>query len=196
MKNMKKILVLALAALLLVAVSIGGTIAYLTAQSAQVENTFTPTGIGVTLTETGGTDFKLIPGKTYDKDPVVAVADTTNVDIWLYVQIVDESAAQYLSTYDCTLYEGADKAGANGWTKGNGTDIPSNVYYRAVGDNDEIQSWALIAGDTITVSTELGGANMAMPSTNTKLTYKAYAVQKDNVTVEAGWTLVAPATNP
>lgn len=196
MKNMKKILVLSLAALLLVAVSVGGTVAYLTAQSAQVENTFKPTGIGVTLAETKGNEFKLVPGQTYDKDPVVAVADTTNVDIWLYVQIVDESAAQYLSTYDCTLYEGLDKAGDNGWTKGNGTDIPSNVYYRAVGDDDEIQSWALIKDNTITVNADLGGANLAMPSTAAKLTYKAYAVQKDNMTVEDGWDLVKPVANP
>lgn len=193
MKNTKKILVLALAALLLVAVSIGGTIAYLTAQSAEVANTFTPTGIAISLTETKGNSFKLIPGETYDKDPVVAVADTTNVDIWLYVKIVDESAASYLSVYDCTLYDvdsEGNKTAANDWTQGDGTKIPSNVYYREVKDTDPVQSWKLIEGDTITVSTELGGDNLAMPTTNAKLTYKAFAVQSANVTAEKGWELV------
>lgn len=51
MKNMKKILVLALAALLLVAVSVAGTVAYLTAKTDPVTNTFKPSTLSVTLSE-------------------------------------------------------------------------------------------------------------------------------------------------
>ena len=53
MKNMKKILVLALAALLLVAVSVAGTVAYLTATTDPVENTFTAESIEIVIREHG-----------------------------------------------------------------------------------------------------------------------------------------------
>lgn len=184
MKNMKKILVLALAAVLLVAVSIGGTIAYLTDKTEEVENTFSPAEIEITLEETSGTSFALVPSKTYMKNPVVAVdGDKTDVDIWLFVEIVDESAAAYLSTYDCTLYDvdtQGNKTAANGWTKGDGTSIPETVYYRKVLTIDTTKSWELIAGNTVTVDVDLGSTELPMPTDDVKLTYKAYAMQLAN----------------
>lgn len=92
MQNMKKILVLALAALLLVAVSVAGTVAYLTAKTDPVTNTFTTAELGVVLSETKTSDDKweqpLLPGETYDKDPKVALTDGS-VDAWVFVEIVE-----------------------------------------------------------------------------------------------------------
>lgn len=89
MKTKSKALLLTLCAVLLVAASILGTMAYLTS-TAEVENTFTVGKVAITLDEAKvGTDgkaltgqaaarvtaneYKLMPGHTYDKDPTVTV---------------------------------------------------------------------------------------------------------------------------
>ena len=97
MKKLKKALVLFLCAVLLVAGSVAGTLAYLLAQSEPVNNTFTVGNVEIYLDETDidgsktnygddellheGRDMynsytganKLIPGKTVTKDPMVTV---------------------------------------------------------------------------------------------------------------------------
>ena len=89
MKTGKKALLLALCAVLLVAATVMGTMAYLTA-SDSVENTFTVGNVAIKLDEAKvGTDgkaltgeqaarvdensYKLMPGHEYDKDPTVTV---------------------------------------------------------------------------------------------------------------------------
>ncbi|MBR6668131.1 MAG: SipW-dependent-type signal peptide-containing protein, partial [Clostridia bacterium] len=63
MKNTKKILVLALAAVLLVAVSVGGTVAFLQDRTQEIVNTFTTSNIDITLEESKNLDLKMVPGK-------------------------------------------------------------------------------------------------------------------------------------
>lgn len=89
MKTGKKALLLALCAVLLVAATVMGTMAYLTA-SDTVTNTFTVGKVAIKLDEAKvGTDgkaltddkaervkennYKLMPGHVYDKDPTVTV---------------------------------------------------------------------------------------------------------------------------
>ncbi len=87
MKNSTKILLLSLCAVLLVATSIFGTLAYLT-DTENVQNTFTVGQVGLDLNETqvdpvtgnkvGTTQVKtntyhLLPGHKYSKDPTVTV---------------------------------------------------------------------------------------------------------------------------
>ena len=101
MKTGKKALLLALCAVLLVAATVMGTMAYLTSTD-EVENTFTVGKVKITLDEakvnTDGeplnkdnevvtelkdaarvdkNDYKLMPGHTYTKDPTIHVADGT-----------------------------------------------------------------------------------------------------------------------
>lgn len=84
----QKLLILSLCAVLLVAVSVWGTLAYLTSQ-ATVVNTFTVGKVEIRLDETAvtpdgvpidgadrtkeGNRYHLIPGQTYVKDPTVTV---------------------------------------------------------------------------------------------------------------------------
>ena len=80
----KKILALTLVFALALALGIGGTLAWLTAESSQVVNTFTVGNITLTLSEEGSVfdtvnkqykqDFKILPGATDDKEPVLTVA--------------------------------------------------------------------------------------------------------------------------
>ena len=87
MKTKSKALLLTLCAVLLVAASVMGTMAYLTSTDT-VENTFTVGNVKITLDEakvdTDGTpaapaervkanSYKLLPGHTYTKDPTVTV---------------------------------------------------------------------------------------------------------------------------
>ena len=79
-----KAMSLILAIVLVVGVSVGGTLAWLTAQTTAVENTFTVGNITITLAETFNTDSnddgtpdkwvgKVVPGGTHPKDPKITV---------------------------------------------------------------------------------------------------------------------------
>ena len=68
----KKTLALVLALTLLVAGVVGGTLAWLTDQTAEVKNTFTVGDINIGLTETTA-DYKMVPGNTIAKNPTVTV---------------------------------------------------------------------------------------------------------------------------
>ena len=122
MKNAKKILALLLCAVLLVGASIAGTVAYLTSKD-EVTNTFTIGKVQITLDETdvdvnGVKDgetrvkentYKLIPGHTYVKDPVVHV-DAESENCFLYIKVENQIAGIEAAT---TI---ADQLAANGWS--------------------------------------------------------------------------------
>lgn len=101
MSKTKKILLTATCALLLVVGSVMGTMAYFT-DTASVLNTFTVGKVGITLDEakvdeygtaltpakrtSDGNAYKLIPGHTYIKDPIIHV-DADSEDCWLFVKV-------------------------------------------------------------------------------------------------------------
>ena len=70
--KMKKAIAMVLAVMLIVALSVAGTIAWLTDTTEEVENTFTVGNINIDLTETENT-YKIIPGTSQSKDPKVTV---------------------------------------------------------------------------------------------------------------------------
>ena len=87
MKTKSKALLLTLCAVLLVAASVMGTMAYLTSTD-KVENTFTVGKVAIKLDEAKANndgslvegaarvkanEYKLLPGHTYNKDPMVTV---------------------------------------------------------------------------------------------------------------------------
>lgn len=197
----KRVLVLALALVLLLGCGIGGTIAWLMDSTQSVENTFTVGDVEITLVETLNTDTNndgtndvwqamLIPGEEYGKDPVVTVTDKTNVDCYLFVKFEENYNPTTYLEYTSTLTT------ANGWTQGDGTNIPANVWYRTVGANDTVKSWNLLNGDKVTVKNTLTKDDMPAANSEPTLIYTAYAVQKDNVTdAAAAWVLLNP-TNP
>ncbi len=73
MKKTTKIVALALAFVLVVVIAIGATVAYLTATSGPITNTFTVGKIEITLTESDNLTFKIVPGATNAKDPTITV---------------------------------------------------------------------------------------------------------------------------
>ena len=185
-----KLVVAMLAVTLLIGCAIGGTVAWLTAKTDPVVNTFTYGDIDIELNETkpANREAKIIPGVDIEKNPKVTVKANSE-DCWLFVKV--EEAGTFVAnkvTYSID----------DGWTQGDGTNIPSDVYYRSVTASNADQPFGVLSGDKIIVSEELtkaeiNGLNDAAKTP--KLTFTAYAVQKDDIAdAAAAWAKVS--TNP
>lgn len=176
-----KAMFMILAVVLIVGISVGGTLAWLTATTGPVTNTFTVGDINITLAETKS-DFKMVPGNTIEKDPTVTVKGGSEA-CWLFVK-VDESVN--LGTYITYTVD-------SGWTKldkdENGNSITDLVYYRDVAASADDQSFSVLTGDQVTVKDSVTKTLMEQAKTSAPtLTFTAYAVQKDNVaTAAAAW---------
>ena len=199
----KRTLALILALVLVFGAAVGGTIAYLTDTTGPIANTFTVGNVDITLTETFNTDTdsdqekdawkaQLIPGTTYAKDPVVTVTGNSE-DCWLFVKFEQNGDPATYLTYTSNL------TAENGWTQGDGTNIPDNVWYRAVNKADTDTSFQLLAGNStyptgcISVKDTVTNQNMNTAA-NAQLVYTAYACQKANMTAVDAWAAVNPTT--
>ena len=186
-----KLVVAMLAVTLLIGCAIGGTVAWLTAKTDPVVNTFTYGDINITLDETTGRSYKIIPGVDIEKDPKVTVKANSE-DCWLFVKV--EEAGTFVDgkvTYSI----------ADGWTKGDGTKIPENVYYREASGTTADASFNILAGDiaypngVVKVSENLTKTEVNSITTQPTLTFTAYAVQKDGISTAAdAWAKVSTST--
>lgn len=125
MKKAKKVLLLALCAVLLVGATIAGTVAYLTSQTEVVKNTFTVGKVQILLDEkdvdtsntstdkasADGRDlanqYHLMPGGTYEKDPTVHVhVDSEDAYVRMQVTVTnyDKLATAFPKTGDTAAY--------------------------------------------------------------------------------------------
>ena len=189
-----KLVVAMLAVTLLIGCAIGGTVAWLTANTAPVVNTFTYGDINITLTETTGSDYKIIPGVDISKDPKVTVVGGSE-DCWLFVKVKADNWPTFAKENETLKVAYAID---NGWTQGDGTNIPSDVYYRSVTASNTDQVFGVLSGDKITVSDELTKAeinDLNGAAKTPKLTFTAYAVQQDGIAdVATAWAKVSTST--
>lgn len=171
--------------------SIGGTLAWLTSTTDSVVNTFTPSDINITLTETTGEEYKMVPGATITKDPKVTV-EAGSEDCWLFVKVEESTnLSQYIEYSVIT--------GEDGWTALTGV---NGVYYREVAASTNDQSFRILTNDEVTVKEGVTKSMMETLKATTSplpvqptLTFTAYAVQKDNVlTVADAWAKANPTT--
>lgn len=174
----KKTLALVLALTLLVAGVVGGTLAWLTDQTAEVKNTFTVGDINIGLTETTA-DYKMVPGNTIAKDPTVTVKANSEA-CWLFVKVTESENLDTFITY----------AIAEGWTALPGVD---GVYYREVPASAADQTFSVLAGDAVTVKSDVTRTMLETAKTDAPtLTFKAYAIQRDHfATADAAWAEVS-----
>ena len=175
---MKKTLTLILAFALVIAMSVAGTVAYLTSQDS-VTNTFTVGKVAITLDEAkvdangaavtpaervDTNSYKLIPGHTYIKDPIIHV-DASSEKCWLFVKVVNGISAIEDSTNNTI----AAQLAANGWSAVNGA---ANVYaYKES-----------VAGRTdvpVFGSFKIAGTADVASYENATVVVTAYAVQAD-----------------
>lgn len=179
----KKIVILALAFVLVFALGIGGTLAWLTDKTNEVKNTFTVGDVNIELKETktpdgtevaaGVTDWsaQMIPGYTYSKNPKVTVK-ANSVDCYLFVKFVEPTANSALE-YTSNLT-------SESWTQGTGEEegkngVPTSVWYREVTSSTSDQSWELIANNRVKIKEDL--TKTTMPTSSLTMTYTAYACQ-------------------
>ena len=213
-KNLKKILLAVSAALLLVAVSIGATVAYLTASTADVKNTFVFGNIGeLDLDETDSdsdnntkeNEYTIIPGGNITKDPVVTYTEDASNPVAVYIFLKMTPGSSW-STTDNSTYTATvgSTTGALSFTMASGwtpllSASPNKVYYRTVaaGAAATEQSYRVIANDKITVSTGITQTDVdAATAANYKLDFKAYAIQQASFdSASAAWTAVSGSGN-
>ena len=181
-----KLFVMMLALVLVFGCAVGGTIAWLTAETAPVVNTFTYGDINITLGETTGSDYKIIPGVNIDKNPKVTVKKDSEA-CWLFVEVKEEGTfVANKVTYSID----------DGWTQGDGTKIPANVYYRSVDAVKADTDFAVLKNNKIYVSEELSKSDIQSITTQPTLTFTAYAIQKEAAGTAADAWAKIPSTNP
>ena len=197
MKTTTKALLALVCAAALVFGSVFATYAYLT-DSKSVTNTFTVGKVAITLDEKDVDDstpnkdrdtrnaYKLIPGTTYEKDPIVHVASDSE-NCYLFVKVVNE----------ITAIEGdtkiAAQMAAKGWIAVDGAE---NIYVYVGTAEGASAPLSVAANSNITVfeSFKIDGSvtNETLASyANKTITVTAYAVQAEgfeSATAAKVWT--------
>lgn len=199
-----RILLTAVAALLLVTMAVGGTIAYLQATSGTVTNTFEPTEIEVLIQEheidedgeltdviaaDNSNSYEILPGVPMNKDPFVNAS--SDVNYYVFVKVVETNWPTAMDgetrkvSYTIDSYW-TELTSAQSTTTVDGKTVITKVYYKALNANIPVTNQAVIAGNQISVSEKLEESEM--PTGNATLTFDAYAIQqKPFADVAAAW---------
>lgn len=163
----KRLIWLIVAAAVLLTVTVGVTWAMLIASSNSVVNTFTVGDVGIALTETTGSDYKLTPGVSLKKDPTVTVKAGSEA-CWVFVKIMPSDNFDSLCVYST----------ADGWTALEGE---SGVYYRRVEKSSGNTRLAVLKDNTVTVRDTVTEEQLNAITVKPKLTVYAYAIQVDGL---------------
>lgn len=199
MKKTSKALLLALCAVLLVAASVMGTMAYLTSTTGTVTNTFSVGKIAITLDEANvnadgtpvqdadrvmGNTYHLLPGHSYTKDPTVHV-EANSEDSYIFVKVEGSIAAYEAATVTGGYTSIADQITANGWTAL--TDV-EGVYYKEYTSATAQTDLTVFSSFKIADNAQSVDGWSTISTTATQLKVTAYAVQKDGFTdAKAAW---------
>ena len=146
MKSMKKTIAALVAISLVFGCVIGGSLAWLMAESTEVTNVFTTSDVDVSLEE-NKTDFQMIPGYTIDKDPTVKVKSGSE-DCWLFVEVIESITPDLDSyiAYNVNTTTGNWEVVSPTATKTiNGAEKEVTVYGRKVKDITENTSFSILA---------------------------------------------------
>lgn len=173
----KRIWIIIATAALIITVGIGATLAYIVSSSRTLENTFTVGKVNITLTETTGKEYKILPGATLHKDPTVKVLADSD-DCWVLVKVEKSSDFDEFCTYEI----------AEGWTEMDGAD---GVYYRQAKKSSADTDFNVLNGDLIKVKDTVTEEQLNTLNTYPTLSFTAYAVQRDGVpTAAAAWEII------
>lgn len=204
---MKKTLTVLLALVLVIAMSVAGTMAYLTSTDT-VTNTFTVGKVAITLDEldtdndTNTSDnvqvgntvrdkanaYKLIPGVTYTKDPTVHVTAGSE-DCYLFVKVVNG-----IKDYEAA---GATTIAAQMEANWKVVDANNGIYVYAL---DDAEKTVVSKNSNVTVFESFkidGNAQLPASGTGLDVVVTAYAVQADGFADMAAadiWTTAGFAT--
>jgi len=200
MKKGLKVLVVLLCAVMLVAASVMGTLAYLTSQDS-VKNTFTVGNVTIALDEyvvnpetgkktgnelvaadtngnKGMQNLKLVPGREVEKHPFVTVKGNSE-SCWLFVK-VENGLVDYEASGNTTV---AEQLNAKGWVPLAGV---ANVYYYKdiVPASEDNQTFDVFTSVKIADNAE-SVAGWAEIATKGNIVVTAYAIQSEGFDLKA-----------
>lgn len=188
-RNTLKPMLIAMAVVLLLGCVTGGTLAWLTATTDEVTNTFTVGDINIELTESENLDLKMIPGYTIAKDPMVTVKANSE-KCYLFVKLTKSNNFDSFMTFET----------ATGWNAVSGQ---TGVYYRIVEASGSDQDFDVLENNQVSVLETVTKPDMNALSSNNypTLTVQAAAVQfnKNNTesfTVAEAYAQAFPTTTP
>lgn len=208
MKNRRnvsnKTVAILLALVLAIGCAVGGTLAWLISKTEPVVNTFTYGDINIDLYEheynagennlgtektTKVDNYKIIPGVDLPKDPTVEVKANSEA-CWLFVKVKEENWPTFT---DADKTKKVSYRIAEGWTALTGQ---PGVYYREVGAVTEDTSFNVLKGNQVTVSEDLTKTEVnQLKDKSPKLTFTAYAVQRDGIEdAAAAWAKIPADT--
>ncbi|MBQ1506483.1 MAG: hypothetical protein IIZ48_06920 [Erysipelotrichales bacterium] len=197
----KKALLTVLSLVLVAAISVVGTLAFLQSKTDTVENTFTVGHVKIELRESEydpaknemkadtlevdaaktrkNDTYKLIPGRELPKDPTVRVLANSETS-WVFVKV--EKVNDPDTYLDYTI--------ADGWTALEGVE---GVYYREYTQNTEKQDYSVLKENKVTVKNTVTNEMLEEIGDNKpQLKFTAYAIQKEGLdSVQAAWTEVS-----
>lgn len=199
---MKKTLTVLLALVLVIAMSVAGTMAYLTSEDS-VTNTFTVGNVKITLDEAKASEYgvadntvarvqkneyKLIPGHSYTKDPIIHVAANSE-DCYLFVKVVNG-----IKDYEAA---GATTIAAQMEANWKVVDANNGIYVYAL---DDAEKTVVSKNSNVTVFESFkidGNAQLPASGNGLDVVVTAYAVQADGFADMAAadiWTTAGFAT--
>ena len=210
MKKTRKPLITAMCALVL-ALGVNATYAWLTDTTDTVTNTFTVGKVEITLDEAAvneygqklnkngevaaedkdlaervtNNNYKLIPGQTYVKDPIVTVVKDSEA-CWLFVKVENGIAA--IEDSAATM---AGQIKANGWMSLDGF---NGVYYKQVSADEASAGSAFPVFASFKIDGEKTTAETLAPMNGATVKVTAYAVQLAGFegNASAAWNKVDP----
>ncbi|MBQ1258712.1 MAG: hypothetical protein IIX97_01240 [Clostridia bacterium] len=195
----KKFVIVLVALVLSITCTVGVTLAWLVSTPDPVINTFTVGDVVIELDESDVDDsdkdndttdrdkansYKLIPGATYVKDPIVHVKKTSEL-CWVFVKldnglldIVDGLATASDSDPANSVYTIEAQILNNGWTK-----LEDGVYYKQSVDasaaTGEYLDLPVFEGFTLKTDADVDAYKSA------KITVTAYAIQDEGIDTAA-----------
>ncbi len=203
-----RVVVLLLAVVLLIGCIAGGTLAYLTAKSSTVTNTFVVGDIGdlklyendAEITTATTNSFTIIPGKDITKNVTVKYSYTAedgydDVAVYVFVKI---AATGWTVTDNKTYTVAADEKALLSWSVADNWTFLTNesdsamVYYCTVAADDTLDANVISENGKVTVSSEITKANITNISSDAgSIAFTAYAIQQDTFTdAAAAWAAV------
>jgi predicted ribosomally synthesized peptide with SipW-like signal peptide len=189
--NFRKGILIVLALVLVSAISVGATLAYLTASTDTATNTFTAgEGISIEIQEPEYekiTNYEFTPGTTFDKDPSVK---NTSAESPVYVVVsleykIDETSVPY-STFTNTdnvkhaiIKNSSNVAGFNtAWTQL--TDTDEKKDYFVYGTSKSALTSLAKSADSVNVFDKVTISEKDTGNTKYEIIVNAYAVNADS----------------
>lgn len=183
-KRFWKPVTITVSAVTIATVAITSTFAYLTSTPDPIKNVFTLGKVAISLAETTGDTYKMIPGNVYDKDPCVTVANDSE-NCWLFVKVEAQNNVATEGNYINYAVNDVDWALVDGET---------NVYYYIGNDATATKATKsyVLKDSKVTIDEENVTCEYVATLTSEEmyphLIFTAYAIQKANVnTVADAW---------